>query len=259
MFKAFVALLAVLSLALPTSAVSYYADVSVDLDSSGLATVSGTSNHPLLEPGVRDSLTSKKGGVWLFNLSLPEGDIFSDYVYAVDLPPGASVNYVRAESFRISSRDGRIRVSGSGNDRPLSVVIQYRLDGSAAHTDYSGYLAGAVALVLIVLAGLLFVSRKEKKPLKVSAEQQAKEEPPVGLAPLSTPLYSKYEGVLTDRQRDIVRILSESGKPVNQASICERLDLPKSSVSRNIASLEDIGLVEKKRVGMSTFVSLKER
>lgn len=249
MVKAFFAFLIALSLASSVSGASYYADVSVDLDASGAAAVSGVSNHPLLEPGVRDSLTSKKGGVWLFNLTLPEGDVFSDYVYAVDLPLGASVNYVKADSFRISSPEGRIRVSGSGTNRPMSVVIQYRMDG-AFGKDYSGYFFAVIVLVLIFSAGVYFFLRKRKhKPAPVK---------PIIREVKDNENFSRYEGILTDRQKEILRILSESDKPVNQASICERLDLPKSSVSRNVATLVDLGLAEKRRVGISTFVSLKK-
>jgi uncharacterized membrane protein len=248
-----------LCLAYTASAKTYYADISVDLDSSGGALFSGASNHPLLSEGRNDSHTSKKGALWLFNLTLPSEDIFSDYVYVVRLPQGASVNYVKADSFRISSGAGRILVSGSGSSRPMSVVIQYRMDDNPQATDTS-YIYGFFAIILAVLASIAFLlyNKKEtaQKEKKETVDEPAREEKKPSI-PI-TPNYSRYEDVLTDRQKDILQILGEMQKPVNQAHICERLDLPKSSVSRNVASLVDLGLVEKKRIGMSTFLSLKQ-
>jgi uncharacterized membrane protein len=243
-----------------TSAVTYYADISVDLDASGIASISGISNHPLLSEGRNDSHTSKKGSLWLFNLTLPSEDTFSDYVYAVSLPQGASVNYVKADSFRISSAGGRIVVSGSGSSRPISVVIQYSMEENSQTTD-SSYFYGSLVIILVLLASFAFLllKKKEERPKekKEKPDEPAKEEKKHSIS--ITPNYSRYEDVLTDRQKDILQILGEMEKPVNQALICERLDLPKSSVSRNVASLVDLGLVEKKRIGMSTFLSLKQK
>ena len=256
MIRAFCIFFTFLFIVSVSSAETYYADISVDLDSSGMASITGISNHPLLSDGRNDSLTSKKGAVWLFNLTLPPEDIFSDYVYAVSLPQGASVNYVKADSFRISSTGGRIIVSGSGSNRPVGIVIQYQMEEVSEPADTS-YLYGALAFILFLAAYFTYYVLRKRKSLrrKPAAEPIAEVKQP--LIPYS-PNYSKYVGVLTDRQKDILGILQEQGKPVNQTLICERLGLPKSSVSRNIASLADLALVEKKRVGMSTFISLKE-
>ena len=264
MNRAFLALILAVALASYASASTYYADIEVDVDASGAAQISGITNHPALSPGKTDALTSKRGALWLFNLTLPREDVFSDYVYAVDLPAGAQVIYVRADSFRITSPNGRIRVSGSGKDGPISVVVQYQIADSGA-SDHSPYLLLIAAPVLLVLALLLFFLRKKKPEKKVAEVQdlqvpkEEKEEVTnkVSSQPVSAN-YSKYQGILTDRQEEILRIVSEAGKPVNQALICERLDLPKSSVSRNVASLVDLGILEKKKVGMSTFLSLKK-
>ncbi|MFZ2456284.1 MAG: MarR family transcriptional regulator [Candidatus Altiarchaeia archaeon] len=248
--------LAFLSLASTASAGTYYADISVDLDSSGEATISGISNHPVLSAGRNDSLTSKKGALWIFNLTLPPGDVFSDYVYAVSLPQGASVNYVKADSFRISNAGGRIIISGSGSGRPMSIVVQYRMDESIENPGNS-YLYWALAIIVVLVAFFAYyILRRKKSPRSKQISEPAAE---IKRSPVpQSPAYSKYEDVLTDRQKGILAILQEQGKPVNQTLICERLSLPKSSVSRNVASLTDLGLIEKKRIGMSTFISLKE-
>jgi uncharacterized membrane protein len=215
----------------------YYADVSVEVDESGVSHVSSISNHPLLQERTSDSLTSKRGGYWLFNLTLPEEDVFSDFVYTVNLPEGAEVNYVKTTGqFRIISSEGRISVSGTGSDMRMSVLIQYRLS-SLEETEGLWYLL-PVALFIILALGIYLRFLKRR-----SITEEA---------------YEPFLDVLTERQKSILRMISESDKPINQSLICERLDLPKSSVSRNVNSLVRLGLVEKTRVGMSTFLSLKK-
>jgi uncharacterized membrane protein len=231
-------IIALLLLSAPCAAEGrYYADITVDIDAGGYATVSGTANHPQLSGRTTDSLTSKRGGYWLLNLTLPANDTFSEYVFAVNLPDGAQVNYAKATGqFRIAASGGRISVRGSGKDENFAVLVQYTL-GKAAAEDPRGYasLLVPLAAAALIAAAALYAWRRGRK-----ASEQASREP----------------GYLTDRQRDILRLLRKEGKPVNQALVCERLGLPKSSVSRNVDSLAAMGLVRKTRNGMSTMLEL---
>lgn len=263
MKKIFPVLAIMFALASGACASTYYADIMVDVDASGGSALSGISNHPLLSAGRTDSFTSKAGRVWLFNMTLPRQDVFSDYVYAIELPPGAQVNYVKAESFRITSPGGRIRVSGSGRNGPLSVLIQYQIGGEPAK-NASFFLVALVAVVLIT-AGFIFFFLRRKHGAKAgegkgfsSKTHEGSEVKGTKDTKTAASNYSRYEGVLTERQKDILRIVSGSDKPMNQAFVCEALNLPKSSVSRNVATLADLGMIEKKRIGMSTFLSLKK-
>jgi uncharacterized membrane protein len=225
----------------------YYADVVVDVQASGVASVSGLSNHQSLQPHTTDSLTSKKSGFWLFNLTLPPEDNFSDYVYEVRLPQDAEVNYVKSEGrWRIATFGDRISLIGTGSGQSLGVVIQYRITAQPRE-DYSLPLAAAAAVFVVAAAAYYLPKRRRDK-----SEEAAASEP-------ESAVPESHAGMLTERQKEILRILSEAGAPVNQTLICERLDLPKSSVSRNISTLAKLGLVEKTRVGMSTFISLPKR
>ncbi|MBN2014031.1 MAG: MarR family transcriptional regulator [Candidatus Altiarchaeota archaeon] len=235
--KSYAVFLIFVLLAFPVNGESYYADVSVEVEESGVSSISGISNHPLLQERATDSLTSKKGGHWLFNLTLPEEDLFSDFVYTVDLPDGAEINYVKTTGrFRITSSEGRISVSGTGSDMDMSVLIQYRL---AAREETNSWYLLPVAFFTVLAVALIYL-KSRRKP----ASEEAKPEEP-------------FLDVLTERQKAILQIITESDKPVNQSLICERLSLPKSSVSRNVNSLAGLGLIEKRRVGVSTFLSLK--
>ena len=251
-------LFAVLLIAGLCAAQQYYADVTVDVSPGGSASVSGTTNHPSLNARMTDSLTSKRGSFWLFNLTLPTDDRFSDFFFDVRLPQGASVNYVKASGqFRITSYGGRISVRGTGSDEPLWVLVQYQLSqdieppqATDAQTPDYYYLAGAVLAASLVAAFVVWMLRRGGRTTAPKTPEEA--ECGYGSEPAPSD-----PNVLTDRQKAIMDLLRAEGKPVNQALVCERLGLPKSSVSRNVDTLEKIGLIVKTRNGMSTMLSLK--
>ena len=214
----------------------YYADLSFNVDETGIVDIMGVSNHPSLAEGPTEAFTSKKGSYWLFNLSIPKNDSFSDYVYSITLPEGSQVNYVKTkEGFRITGTGDQIKISGAGSGE-LNILIQYSIENSKK--PYIDYMIPLVGLLFFLLAVGFFLRKKQKKL-------------PEELQELSE--------ILSERQKDIFKIISESEKPINQTSICDKLNLPKSSVSRNINSLEKLGLVEKTRVGMSTYILLKKK
>ena len=246
-------LLLVYLLASSVLAQDYYADVVVDLGATGSASVSGTANHPSLAARTTDSLTFKRGSYWLFNLTLPADDVFSYYVFDVRLPQGASVNYAKTSGqFRITTEDGRIAVRGVGKSEPFAVVVQYQIaDDKASGQDYSS-LVLAIAL-LALFAVLLFFwiwarRRKKDENSKLKTEDGGLKTEDSGLK----------TAILNDRQKDILDVIKGEGKPINQALVCERLGLPKSSVSRNVDTLEKMGLIKKTRNGMSTMLQMRD-
>jgi uncharacterized membrane protein len=244
-------LLVLFLLALQSNALAqtYYADLSINLEQDGTATISGLTNHPKLESGTTSHLTSKKGSIWTFNLSLPKNDTFSDFVYEIVLPSSASVNYVKSSgSFRLAGRGDQIIVYGSGENEPLSVLIQYQIGATQSNkipTEY--YFIGAILLIILIVTVVYYMRRKKHSPSQETAKFE------------SSPKDEVDESVLSDRQKDILKVLREAGAPVNQTVICDKLSLPKSSVSRNIDSLEGMGYVSKTRNGMSTMISLKKK
>jgi uncharacterized membrane protein len=234
------AALVLLFLAVSAVAQDFYADFAVDVGESGQSVVSGTANHPLLSARATDSFTSKRGSYWLFNLTLPANDTFSDFVYDIRLPQGAQVSYVKSlGQFRISSEGGRVSVSGVGADEPVAILIQYQIGGKVqaplepiVQEDNSIYYIVAVVAVLVVVVSVFVLRRKSDDEV-----------------------ISYDPGMLTDRQNDILRAVRDAGRPVNQTVVCERLNLAKSSVSRNVDSLVKMGLLTKTRNGMSTMLS----
>ena len=241
-------LLMLLLLAGLASAESYYADVTITVDEAGTATISGRTNHPALQEQKSEEYTSKKGSYWVFNLSLPEQDVFSDMVFAVNLPEGASANYVKAGGgFRIETEDNRIAVKGADQNAQFRLVIQYQ---TGKGTSQRHWVYIIVLPVFLFFAGFMvyFSILKMKEPKHPVAPAKLKQ------SSLEDRIYNS--SVLNERQKNIIKIIINSRKPVTQTRICDELSLPKSSVSRNIDSLVSKGLVKKEKRGMSTVISL---
>jgi len=214
------------------SAQEYYADVVMDVSESGTVFISGTSNHPALSVSRSDEFTSKQGRHWLFSVDL--NGVFSDFVFSVKLPVGASINYLKAPvSVQITSVGGRVVVNGVGRNEPFSLKIQYSIQGKK-----SGFFS--VPFVFFgfgtaVVAGL-FVLFLRKRRVRVAGFDRAS---------------------LTERQLAIIKIVEEHGM-VSQREVEAKLGIPKSSVSRNVNSLEKRGLLKKEKRGMTNVLFLSE-
>lgn len=212
------------------SADSYYADVDVYVDSGGVARFEGVSNHPGLAEGVSLEKVFIGSGYSLFNLSLGEDDLFTDFLFRVHLPEGSAINYVKTKGmFLIRGREGRLVVSVHGSDKPVQILVQYR-QGEVDEDGGSVWAApGFFGILALAVLGVFLVWRAGGKRPDVA---------------------------LTARQKKIYEHLKSSGKPVNQSEISGHLGIPKASVSRNLDTMEKKGVVVRERMGVSTMVRL---
>ncbi len=222
----------------------YYADVSAILEPDGSAAISGASNHPLLSPRNTYDFTSKKGQYWLFNISTAEP--FSDFIFKVALPENSVINYVKAPSqVRISEENRRLTITGTGNDEPFSVQIQYYIGGSSEDWTFSWalFLSGAAIFILVIIIITVLLHRRARGTGQGKKPEHAKE-----------PAYNP--DTLTERQKQILDIIKASNTVVTQAMIEREIKIPKSSISRNIDSLAKRGIIKKERRGMSNILTL---
>lgn len=225
--KLFLLVFLILSSISVSAQTDYYADVEISVSNDGVVSFKGETNHPELSVEQSQEFTSKKGRFWLLNISID--DVFSDYIYELHLPENADVNYLKTPSLsRIEDDDGII-IIGTGRNKKFVIVVQYSINPIPNNPPY------IIGLAFIAIAAYLFYRGKKKK---------------------KKPSYNI--DALTDRQKQIVRILEKSSGTVTQAQIEKETGLPKSSLSRNIDSLVRKGIVEKESKGMSNIVFLKE-
>jgi uncharacterized membrane protein len=227
------ALAAALFSLIPCSAeAAYYADVAIDVSESGMVTISGITNHPALSESPTSAYTSKSGQYWILNITTY--DIFSDYVYSIRMPEGSVINYIRSDD-RIGIREdgSRIIIDGYGKEEAFSVLIQYSINPP----DYTAYALLAAAAALVALSVML-----ARRRLRLTRGRARPYDP----------------SSLTERQLAIVRFLEKSGGKVGQSEVEKALSLPKSSLSRNVRTLERMGVLRKTSRGMGNVLQLSE-
>ena len=226
---------------------NYYADIEISVDDSGIVDIKGTSNHPDLLVKNSQLYTYKKQSYWLLNIT--KNEVFSDYIYVLTLPEGSKINHIKTSGFRgIEEEDGKLIISGAGQNESLSVVVQYQVN---ANSDEQVSVDFVIMLLLgmsiIILTGLLFYFVFKNKQ-KESIGSNVNIDNEVG--------YS-FKG-LSERQKEIVQLLIDTKRPLTQVEIQKELDMPKAAVSRNVHSLEIKGLIEIEKIGMSNLIRLKK-
>lgn len=195
-----------------------YAEVTADISSDGTITFDGITNIPALQ-GTTDALTTKTGEVWTFNVTT---DYVEDFIVTFVLPEGSVITYIKSSApVAIGDDAGRPFVRVTGSNDILAVTFQYTVKESQSHTWWW--------LLLLLLIPLPFLFKRKPKTYDVH--------------------------MLSDRQRLIVQVL-EKESPLTQKQIEERVQLPKSSVSRNIDALVKKGILVKEQAGMSNKIAL---
>jgi len=227
-------------------AVDYYADLTITVDLSGFVTINGLTNYPNLTIQNTEQYTSKQQSYWLLNITKQE--TFSEFVYDLILPKGASISYIKSSgSLRIKENLGNLVIRGFGENESFSIFIQYQLEkqGDSILQESIVYIILLPAILLVSLL-ILFLFLKEKKTKGLLPEVNIKE-------PLA-----ELKG-LNYRQKQIMQLLHNRNIPLTQTDIQKELQIPKASVSRNIHGLERKGLIEKEQIGMSNLIRLKKQ
>lgn len=231
---------------LSVSAEKYYADIDIVVDDSGLVDIEGITNYPNLLVKNSDVYTYKKQSYWLLNISTE--NVFSDFIYRLTLPEGTSINYIKASGFRgIEEESGNLIVTGSGGNESLSIVVQYQIDKANVFGSLDTNILLIFVLLILFLSGLLiyliYLNKRKKD---------------IDSKPPSNKDFEYNLRGLTNRQKEIVKLLIETKRPLTQTEIQKELNIPKAAVSRNIHSLEVKGFVDIEKVGMSNRIRLKK-
>ncbi|MFP4423937.1 MAG: helix-turn-helix transcriptional regulator [Candidatus Woesearchaeota archaeon] len=209
---------------LATSASAYYADVEIVVEENGLVSIKGNTNHPVLDQDRSPDFTSKKGKYWLLNITTD--DTFSSMIYKLSLPDNSEVNYLRAPALsRISDNNGII-IIGAGENKTFNLLVQYRIERPGADNFLDWTIMAIIAGILVIAGVIIFIKKR-----------------------------SKEDYALTKRQEKIVRAL-RTHKRLTQKELEKMLNIPKSSLSRNIESLQRREIIHKEQTGMSNVLTL---
>jgi uncharacterized membrane protein len=223
------------------SAENYYADITIDVDSSGFVTIDGVTDHPDLLIKNTEIYTSKKQSYWLLNIT--KDDIFSDFVYVLTLPKESSINYIKSSGFiGIENKEGNLLVKGFGENESISILIQYQTEKLEENQIIKNDIILFILIIsIIILIIFLIILLVREKPKIYQSEKNN----------------YNFKG-LNNRQKEIMHLLIEKNTPITQTEIQKELKIPKAAVSRNIRGLELKGLIEKEQIGMSNLIKVKK-
>jgi len=225
---------------------SYYADVEITVNEVGVVDIEGVSNHPDLLVKNTERYTYKKQSFWILNITKEE--VFSDYIYVLNLPYGAKINYINASGFNgIEEESGRLILTGSGNNEKVSIIVQYQVNKTLEELSINTIILGLLLFLIIVLTILLIYFIYQDKIDNTESKKKK-----------ASKLEYDLRG-LNSRQKDIIRLLDRKKRPLTQTEIQKELNIPKAAVSRNIHSLEIKGLIEIEKIGMSNLIRLKKQ
>jgi uncharacterized membrane protein len=227
------------------NAEDYYADIEITVDNAGFVTINGITNHQDLLVNDTELYTSKNQSYWLLNIT--KDDVFSDFIFSISFPDSSSINYVKTSGFmRIEEDEGKLIVSGYGQNKTLSLIVQYQVDkliNKGIVNNLLFYISIIIILIIFILIVIFYFLRNYK--FKVDDKEKDLSE------------YNNLKG-LNERQKKIINLLIEKDRPLSQTIIQQELNIPKSAVSRNISSLELKGIIEKENIGMSNLIRLKK-
>lgn len=230
-------LLLIIILILPIiQAEEFYANTLFEINAMGETKISGITNYPGLEAKTTQELTSKIGSRWKFEINLKE--IFSEYVYEIQFPSETEIEKIETNSnYRITTTNGQITVIGTGNQKPLNLIIYYTLEKKGNNFN----LIILILLIIILITSAYFLLKKEQNKNKKQNKT----------------IYDK--DALTERQLKIMELVEKSNGKITQSEIQKILNYPKAALSRNLQTLEKKGIITKERKGMTMLVKINEK
>ena len=264
---------------------NYYADIQIYVENDGSTSILGNTDFPLFKNSTNvQSFTSKDANIWTLNISTTER--FENFVFELNLPENANVNYIKTTpNFRIETENDRIKIIGIGEDKPFTLLVQYKIDHVNKLFSEKNILFGLIILFIISLLIVIFVGFRIVKKLKLNLRDEIEKLKKRASNVTKTTLHTNNKeqkkpekvekndknenlkikekeknnidlSLFSPRQQDIIKILEEKGK-ITQKELETIMKIPKSSISRNIQTLVIKGVIQKESVGLTNYISLK--
>lgn len=262
---------------------SYYADIEIEVSPTGLVTISGITNFEDFQNIQTHKYTSKNGEMWLLNISVDE--LFSDYLFRLILPEYSTVNYIKTTpNIRFETLNSKLNIVGVGQNRKFELIVQYSFkeDKNNQSDQIIFNDIQTIIIILLVLSLLIFtiffVFKIRKNSLTIQNNPQNlnikyEEDDHKGTQKnikendlTDTHKFSYIQNIeniekkysyLPLRQREIISILCKE-KQITQKALEKRLNIPKSSVSRNVHSLVIKKIITKKESGNTNILEFHE-
>lgn len=260
MLKKIIFILFLLSFLLNFSfAQNYYADIKINVDNSGLVLINGNTNYEDFLNISTNKFTSKQADNWILNITTNE--IFDYYIFELEMPENTVISYIKTtQNVRFDTSNNKFLIIGTGNNKNFELIIQYQLKKDVNYQRGSSFFIFSVFFLILTfilaLSFLIYLRRLNKINSNLNQIPNDFKEEKLKVIENNEKILEKYS-FLPQRQKDIIKIL-QTRDSISQKELEKILKIPKSSISRNINSLEARKLIEKKQSGNTNFLFLKK-
>jgi hypothetical protein len=227
-----------------------------------------------------DSFTAKEGPLWSFDLGAGASENISSFTSTISLPAGTTL---KSTNGAVAGDGSSLALSWETNDidslHRVRVKASYEIRPSQ-QPDYSILLiVGAAVLVAIAIISY-FMQRKQAQKQRAQQKQQTTASTSQSL-PAQTLASSARESAfsmfqpavhepsgpsalesnavfktLDETDKEIVREIHRQGGKTTQAHLYLHTHVPKATLSRRLASLENKEVVQKSQKGNRNLISL---
>lgn len=231
-----------------------YVYMDIYVSEGGRCFVYGETSENIALPGVLvdggsmvgkvDWLTSKRGGTWSFNLSIPLA--IDDVLINLYLPENISVGDMDANMETWFSADEGLVISFAGESLAPNIFFEYTLGDTsppASTPGESGDMppeSGISPLYFLLFAAALaalsawWVRGNRREGSRLDAVRPT----------------------LNDRERMIIDRIVELGGETKQKTLEKSCDIPKASLSRTLFHMERKGLIRRHKIGINRRIVL---
>ena len=212
-----------------------------------------------------NSLTWKYGDKWAINFTTNADAYYTEYHTIFYLPGDAKLIEINLspglERFVTTSNESLvIDIQGYDVESPRT-TIEYQQPLAETETDGEeeggfspGYLLLIIALLVFTLAFIIvLVKLKRREDVRHAEEPQAK----TGKMETTAEMARVME-TLTDRERAIVNALIKHNGEMTQADLRYETEIPKSSLTGILRTLERRKIITKKEWGRTNVIELSE-
>lgn len=242
---------------------TYYADIKINVDNTGLVKIDGTSNYDLFNNISTQEYTSKNGESWILNISVNE--TFSDYIYELSLPENSVINYIKTTpNVRFDTQGSKFLIIGIDSNNNFELIVQYQVkstNGNSLDDNSNEYiflfLYVTIFILIFLIFYLIYFFKTRKNSNNYSDNDSDNHTKDNTKNDINEDKSDKIDySYLPERQKQILDILDKKSS-ISQKELEKLLDIPKSSVSRNINSLYVRNLINKKSIGNTNILSKK--
>ena len=214
-----------------------------------------------------NALTCKSGDRWLINFTTNAYGYYTEYHTIFYLPGDVTLGEITcsqglAHSTKISNDSFVIDIEGCDVVSPMTTIEYLQpLGGTGGETVDSGfefspgYFLLVIALAALALALIVTIARMKKRE-KTRHEEKATAIKRGAIETTADML--RVMETLTDRERTIVNALLKHNGEMTQADLRYETEIPKSSLTGILRSLERRKIIIKKEWGRTNVIELSE-